>query len=709
VRLSLKHADETSIWASQTILSGWAGERLRVACLIEGHALFAKVWRVDTEAEPYGWHVQGMIKTSTLPAAGSVGIRSGIAFGNTNTKPIRFDYSDWEMTVPVAFTEVTRWPTKQDRSGQDRTVPIEAKGITRRLGQGKAILRSTLHRGILAEGTAVAYWPCEDGRDSTSIASGLADGLPMRVLGAPRYATYSDIPATGPIPELALSQWFGDVVPYTGTGEIYVSMLLHVPDGGTVDQDPIFQVRTSGAATYWNLRYGAGGTLQLEAYNINIVNLLNTGPIGFNVNGKRIRLALSLSENGSGGVDWQIATLEVGATVGGTASGTVASTSVNAATALLTNTLGHMDQVAMGQIAIYPAIQSLFALYQELNAYTGESAGTRAQRLCGENSIVFVPVGDPDLTTPMGPQRPDTLLNLLKEAEDADGGFLFEPVGVLGLGYRTRTSMYNQQATLATTHGALSNAQEWEPLDDDQLTRNDITVTRKDGSSVRVVKTMGPLSVLPSDQGGVGVYDTSATVNVETDAELDNVAGWLLHLGTVDEARYPSMLVDLASATFAASASLYRQALSLFQGDRLVISNPPPGQAPDDISQLVTGITRRIGTWSYRIEVNCVPESPWQVFILDSSRLAPTASELTDNETSSDTSVRLSTTGTVWTTDPAQMPIPLKAGGEAMNFTAISGASSPQTGTAVRAVNNVHKEQTAGTSVELRNPPILAW
>lgn len=706
VELVMTHYDGTSIRAPWLVLDGWAGERLRMAALIEGHSLFGKVWRVDTEPEPYGWQLQGMIKTDTLPGAGSVGIRSGVAFGNTNANPITFVYDDWEVSTPIGFTEVAKWTQKQDKSTRDLTVPIEAKGITRRLGQGQSPQRSTLFRAITDQGTAVAYWPCEDGKDSTGIASGLANGIPMQVIGTPRYATYSDIPSTAPICELATSYWFGKVVPYTGTGDIYVSMLVHVPAGGTVDQDPFFQVRTTGSAMYWNLRYGAGGTLQLEAYTADIGLLLNTGPIGFNMDDKRLRLALSLSENGSGGVDWSISTLQVGDTSGGTFGGTLAGATVNACTDLLINTLAHMDQVAIGQIAIWPEILSLFDLWLELTAYDGESSGTRAQRLCAENGIVFVPVGDPDLTTWMGPQKPGTLLDLIQECVDVDGGLLFEPVGVLGIGYRTRESLYNQTALLTVAYGNLSEV--WEPVEDDQLTRNDVQVTRKDGSNVRAVQLDGPLSVLPPDQGGVGRYDTAITVNCLNDGQLPDIAGERLHLGTVDEPRYPVLKLNLASAGFAASTPLTTQVLALGLGDRLVVTGPPAGGSPDDIEQLAQGITRTIGAWDYRVALNCTPASPWTVFTLDSDRLTPNDCVLTDNETSSDTTVRFTTvTGALWTTSGGEMPIPVTIAGERVSVTAISGASSPQTATVTRHLN-VTKEQTAGTAVELTSPAVLA-
>src|SRR6185369_8855810 len=49
-----------------------------------------------------------------------------------------------------------------------------------RLQQG-TVLKSAMRRAVLskAQPVPIAYWPFEDGTDATSVASGLANGLPM--------------------------------------------------------------------------------------------------------------------------------------------------------------------------------------------------------------------------------------------------------------------------------------------------------------------------------------------------------------------------------------------------------------------------------------------------------------------------------------------------------------------------------------------------
>src|SRR3546814_6312430 len=43
----------------------------------------------------------------------------------------------------------------------------------------------------------------------------------------------------------------------------------------------------------------------------------------------------------------------------------------------------------------------------------------------------------------------------------------------------------------------------------------------------------------------VGTYDEEVQVNPATDSLLPDIAAWLVHLGTVDEMRWPLLAVDL--------------------------------------------------------------------------------------------------------------------------------------------------------------------
>jgi len=311
----------------------------------------------------------------------------------------------------------------------------------------------------------------------------------------------------------------------------------------------------------------------------------------------------------------------------------------------------------------------------------------------------------------MGVQKSDTLLDLLAECQGADTGTLYESRGTLGISYRTRTSLYNQPVVLDLDYEGGEIAPPFQPVDDDQRTRNDITVKRQDGSDARAVLETGRMSVLSPTKGGVGRYDSSVTVNVESDGQLPDIARWLVHLGTVDETRYPTIRVNLANPTVAAAA-IENAVLDVDVNDRVTVSNPKAGQTPDQITQLVQGYTETLNRFEHSVAFNCSPESPYQVLTLDGGsecRLDSDDSTLAAAVTSSATSLSVAVVGsTLWTTSVSEMPFEIKVGGEVMSVTAISGATSPQTFTVTRSVNGVVKAHSVGAEVHLARPSILA-
>jgi hypothetical protein len=644
-------------------------------------------------------------------ATGSDG--SSFADGQANTWTLQGDASIVDPAVR-AYGEVSEWPPRWDTTGTDIWVPIEASGVLRRLGQGASPLSSTLYRGLTTLASPPkAYWPCEDGSDATEIASGIG-GPPMRIsLATPTLASHTDFKCSGPLPLLNDSQWVGDVPVYTGTGNIQVWFLLHVPAAGSTANQSIVQISTTGTARRWNLVYqGAGGDLELKAYNADGDVILASGAINFNHDGDLVRVSVQLEQNGAD-IDWSIDTVVVGEGFATGTGGTLAGRTISRATRVQVNVGGGHTDVAIGHIAVHDAILDLGALTRELNAYgpfglePGEAAGRRIQRLCGDAGVAFRAVGDLDATSPMGPQLPATLIDLLREAEAADGGILHEPRDLFGLAYRTRESMYNQPAALTLDYSA-ADLSGIEPAEDDAFIRNDITASRVDGSSHRAILSDGPLSI-SDPPAGVGRYDEAVTFNVAADGQLADRAGWRLALGTVDEARYPVLKLDLSRGNFTADAVLARATEDLDIGDRLVVENPPAWLPPDDITQLAQGFKETMANFEHTVDVNCVPESPWgQVAVYDAAdRYSSDGSTLNEALTTTETDVDVATpVGPVWS--DADGDFDILVGGERMTVTAISGASSPQTFTVTRSVNGVVKTHASGAAVELASPAVYA-
>lgn len=572
--------------------------------------------------------------------------------------------------------EVTTWPQRWDKSGSDVWVPLQAYGITRRLGQGDAPLRSVMYRGITALDSVVAYWPCEDGEDATEFASALPGHPPMYPRGTVEMATFEGFKASEPLPTSGGVRWIGSVPTYTVTGETQVNFLMHVPTGGASFTKTICRIRTTGSAPRWELDLTPAGSLVLRAFDVDDVLLFSSG-VTFDVNGRMLRVTIELEQVGSN-VDWSIGTLEVGELFGTSDGGTLASRTVgrvvrvgmNVAGSDLTDTvLGHI--VVRNELGPDTATAGL-----ELRAFDGEWAGTRLLRLCTEEGFTISFRGALQDTVDMGPQLPGTLLELLAECAVADGGILHELHDLVGLRYRNRVSMYAQTAALTLDYasGAVFSI---EPTEDDDATRNDITVTRVNGSSARAQLETGPLSVnAPPD--GVGRYDDGVTISIERDEELRDQASWRLHLGTVDEARYPMIGVNLAHSAFTSDAVLMQDAIDLNIGDRIVITNAPSDTTgPDDVQQIVQGLTETLGQYEWLIDMNCTPASPWDVGVWDDSSGPGEARYSSDGTT---TTQALTTTGTVVPIDTptgplwsdVDAPFDIVVGGERMTVNAVA-------------------------------------
>jgi len=669
----------------------------------EANQLRGRVW-ADGTPEPNTWNID---QFDLHYQVGPVGLFALALTGNTNSNP-EFSFASFEVRSNRFHGEVSSWPARWSINGTDVYVPVEAAGLLRRLGQGASPLHSALRRSVPNLGAQlVAYWPCEDGKKATEVASGLGGPSGLFYFSGPAdFASFSDFDCSDPLPIMHNTRWDGNVPFYVSTGQIQVRFLLHIPDNGTGDATVLAHVWTNGTAALWEISYFSGGGLAIKVYDGSSSTAIYTSGIGtFNANGKLLRVSLEMTESG-GNVNWTLATLEVGQTIGGTISGTVTGRTVSSARQVIICPHLNQDQVAIGHVTVESAVTSLFDLFLQLNAYSGETAIIRMQRLCVEEGV---PLGlhelDSTITSPaMGAQKPDTLVNLLRECEAVDMCTLYESRNTLSLMYRRRSSLYNQPARVALTYGQLSPP--FEPTDDDQQTRNDVTVKRVDGVDANAVLASGPLSVqLPPN--GVGKYDTSVTLNVASDSQVPDSAAWLLHLGTVNEPRYPTATVNLLATTVTADPAAAPGILDLSVDDRLTVSGLPVWLPPGTVSLLARGHAETLGQFEHTITPNCAPESPYQVVKLDTSLLDADISTLASGVTSSGTSLSVATpSGTLWQTGSVSIPITI--GGEDVTVTNISGSSSPQTFTVTRSVNGIVKAHSSGESVALTHPAVLA-
>ena len=610
--------------------------------------------------------------------------------------------------------DVSVWPVKWDRSGRDVYTQITCSGMTRRLGQGSTPLKSAMRRGIPAIGAdLVAYWPLEDGPDATSIAPGITGVSNGRIIGKPTLSAYSDFIASDDVPTLGTGRLYLQLPYYANTDEFQVRFVLHVPPSTIPNNTVLMRIKTNSSLGWIDWIYQTGDVMIFKTYtNLGILSLTTAGfDITNQVNGQDARISLEFAKNGAG-VDLSTVALPIGENSGFVYTETNASITLGSCTSLLINPDGiDLGDFAIGHVTVEKNITSVFDSAHALErAYQGEEAHYRISRLCGENGVTLNLRGGGEDAEFLGYQGRSDFVSLLRESATADGGFLIEQRDAEALYYRTRESVYVQPARASIAYSD-KNLQGFEPVEDDQRTRNKVTVQRGSGQSATVEDTNSVLSTSnPPD--GVGVYDESTTVSLYSDEQAVHQAAWRVRLGTVDEARYPTIEVNLAHPDFVADQSLTRQILSLDVGDRIEITSPPSWLPPEAIGQIVQGYRESIAQFEHTIAFNCAPASPYRAAVFEGhpSRLTRYSNENTTTNEALDTTETgvdiIYSAGPDWTHADGDYDIMID--GERMTVTGVSGSGGTQTLTVTRSVNGVVASHTTGADVKLFEPAYYA-
>lgn len=750
-----------------------SGLTIRVRVQAAGQTIRAKVWP-SAGAEPAGWMLS--LTDATYTGAGWVGVRSGVAAGNTNTLPLTFTYDDLAVVqmpdypadpLPVqvlaafgadlsansstwTWTDITadvlartisitqgraddtsqaspagctlqldntamsysaynsaspNWPNVKrntpiwvtvtphtrffgyangwtpgwDVTGKVATVTLSASGILRRLTQGKTPLRSPLYRAITARPELRAYWPLEDTAGSTSAASAMPGGPAMTAVGL-TFGADSSEPGSAPLPTFGAASSLYGAVTGSFAGRWQLDWYYKIPADIAPAESTLIGVSTTDVSGSAGMRWGVttgGAATSIRVQGINSVGTVRVDSgyqgIGSAYFGTWVHGRLMVQQSG-GNIAWQCVVFPLSGGSGLFFSGTVAGT-VGAVTSASIPTDSHLSGLAVGHIAVLDAY-NLGAADQAQTGFTGELVTTRLARLCAEQGVPITITGTS--TTTMGPQSVDTFVNLLRECEQADLGLLYDGRSS-GLGYVTRDARYNQAAGLTLDMAAQQVAAPFAPVDDDQRNRNSYQVERKGGSSATYEDTTSTLGTDPVI--GIGVYDSSVTINVDSDGPLGDYASWLVHLGTVPGFRYPTLGVDL-TATGSPTVDDWASGTPNGRIDVLNVQTAA-GHAPGTVSLLREGYTETLTQFHWTATANCSPYSPHRVFALaaESGDTSEYAGRLdTDGST---LAVALATTGGrvqvtstpfLWTAAADDLPYDIAIDGEQMRVTAVDSA-----------------------------------
>lgn len=575
--------------------------------------------------------------------------------------------------------EVTAWPVRWETK-HDVVVNVEASGIMRRMGQGASPTRSPMYREFTnpARSSIVAYWPMEDEAEAQTFASAL-DGKPAMAIpsvGGVTPAAFTSWVASAPLPTYSFGVTSARLPAYTSTGVIFSRLFVTVPAAGVTGTDRLFSFTTTGTARTWSVYINAAGNLDLRAYDADGVQVLATGFFGFAINGVQRVLGVELTQDGAD-VDYTLISFIMGAADVSAISttGTLAGYTCGAATDVRIGQDGLLNGTAIGHVTFANASTAYSNTDGPMVGWNGEVTTARLYRLGVEELTPCYPASISEER--MGVQGTATVLELMREAEAADEGILFESRDIYpALRFRDLVSLYNQPAAMVLDYsGDDGLVTPLDPTDDDQQVRNDRTVQRTGGSSTRRTLDTGTLST-QAPPNGVGRYDDSQTRSLYQDEQTSTHAGWLLHLGTWDETRYPVVRIMLANATH-----MVNDAAALDIGDRFHIENPPAWLPLDTIDLMVQGYSESLDQFEWTLDFNCSPAGPWDVAWAGDDDTATAAREfewldtggsvLAEDLTTTETAVDVrTTTGNPWTPYVRDMPFDWRVAGEVMTVTA---------------------------------------
>ncbi|NUR03060.1 MAG: hypothetical protein HOY79_43095 [Streptomyces sp.] len=597
---------------------------------------------------------------------------------------------------------VSSWPPQWTTGGFDVTTPITATGRLQQLGQGRRPLPSTLGRFLPVQPAIIGYWPCEDGANATQAAAGLPGVAPMTLSGF-QFAQATSLPGSNALPVSGTSASWSAPVVGAPAGIFRVEMMINIPQALTANQT-LFTVHTTGGTyTDWgiilqtdkNVSMNAsvpGGTSEnfaiLSAGGDNNVMTGNWQRVTFmartNANGHDIDFGIGFS-NDVGNIGWYSEALDKFLNEN---IGTITSISGSYGSAIQGTAIGHIAAYTTWDDSV------LINTRPEAAGQAGETAGARVARVCDESSIPVSVAGADAGTEQLGAQPAGTLLAVVQDATTADEGLLAEALEFDGIRFRTRASLYSQPSALDLPYTASPQplVAPLVPTDDDQRIINDSTVTRTGGSSGRYVETTGTLNV-QDPPNGVGLYDENVTLNLYEDSQTQQHAGWRVHIGTWDEARFPQVNLVLENAP-----ALIPAISRIDTGARIRITGTlPDWLPPDSIDLLVLGYQESLAQFAWHISYACVPYGPYLVGLLgDSSygRLDTAGSQLALAAASTDTALTVETTsGPYWTTDPAEYPLDLRLGGETVTATACANGITDSFG---RTLSNGWGTATSG-------------
>jgi len=638
-------------------------------------------------------------------------------------------YPHWDLGVPIALDvdgvgssppyglfrgyavsiEAEIVPLVGGRSTS--AVKVTLGGIQRRLGQGK-VLRSTIRRlfdpqiaARMGRGLPIYYWPMDYGQPLASLQSRPLIGT------EPIHLEVSTVDEPPDWAGAELAPWLGSGLRITGSMLLYGGILapgspttiaadvVFRYEGGT---NPVMFLRLQGIDfgvlapvenTYGIL--AQTDPFRLELRRLNSTLTTDTSDVAeIPWDGKPHHFRIEATQNGP---DVDVAAYIDGQLVLSATDSSASLTTIPRWVLSTSRANGVIGHAALWIDALEPAA----TVSDAAAGYIGETATDRIARVCAEEGIPHTPWSPaPSDDIRLGPQPVGTVLDVLRDAETAGQGRLYETLSTWGLGYRPLRAHYNQDPLIAvdlSTYRATGRPAPLRPVRNDARVRNEWTVRRVGGSEVTVIDA--------DHQAKRGRYNDSVTVNLASDDQLTNDASWRLHVSTDDSVRYPSLTLDLGANPDLLASWLDPPGGTVL-GARVDVTGLPQQHTPDDLSMLIEGYTETLGRRRWVVELVTEPYGPYDIGTYGADAgsatkrydtLQTVTAEALDT---TETGVDVTNAGDARWSSTA-VPYDIEIGGERMTVTAVSGTGASQTLTVVRSVNGVVKSHAAGAQVRI--------
>ena len=627
------------------------------------------------------------------------GVSSGVA-GFTDSVGVTWTLTgdaevtdvDWEF-----YGEIPAWPRSEDYAG-NAEISVTASGILRRLGQGKTPVVSPMRIAATRdadENGVLAYWPLEDGPDTDRVTA--VKGTQGYIDGAAQFGDCNEFDCSDPLPYMSYSQFSGTIPFYTATQIVTVRMIMSIPSGGLTSGSTLLYENLSGNVDAVRVMYTSGGSLYFNVYAPDGSTILSRGPITFDVNDSKFQIGLTVLQQSAGTVYYSLSIYKVGASAGTYVDGTFSGTIYRIIRVQVNRGKYASQQLGFGHVIVRKDNPSIWNLLDAVNAHNVETTLHRFQRVCYENSIPYrISTQGYTDTTRMGFQRSDTPVNVAISAADSNRGIITDDDHPrLGLKYRSLQTMCSQTVALTLNYNVDAIA-EIEPVDDDADIVNDATVKRDGGGSYNIALESGSLSV-QEFPNGIGRYDDEKTLSLSSDNLTRQHAQWMLHHGTYNAPRYPSLRIYGEKLSTAQLTALSKVRI----GDLIKITNIPG--VYDDTYLIVLGIRQKIAQYEREYELKTIPGEPFNIARYGISQFGPSVSTLTSAIDGSQTTFSVSS-DILWTTSGAAYPLEIRVGSEIMALTAVSGTTSPQTFTVSRGTYGLATAHDSGDSVNFARP-----